>query len=226
MKPKKNPKFDLERKRGLFLQIGLALSLLIVLGAFEYKTHEKTPKDLGDVNFASDFEQEIENTFRDKKPLPPPPPPPIKIEILPDNKKQDESIIEGTESSEDIGVFPDEPESYDEDEFFFSVEEMPRFVGCNADKLCTDSKIMEFIIKNIKYPAIARENNINGRVFISFVVDKLGKVTNVKVIGSVDKYLDDEAIRVVKSLPDFKPGKQRGKAVKVQYNIPIRFSLD
>ena len=104
------------------------------------------------------------------------------------------------------------------------VEDMPRFQGCTDDQ-CTQLKIMTFIAKNTRYPPIAKENNITGRVFISFVVDKTGTVSNVKVLRGVDKYLDAEAVRVVKSMPKFKPGKQRGKAVNVQYNVPINFKL-
>ena len=86
--------------------------------------------------------------------------------------------------------------------------------------------LMKYIAKNTKYPPIAKENNITGRVFVSFVVDKTGKVTKVKILRGVDKYLDAEAVRVVKSMPKFKPGKQRGKAVNVQYNVPINFKLN
>ena len=85
---------------------------------------------------------------------------------------------------------------------------------------------MKYIARNTKYPPIAKENNITGRVFVSFVVDKSGNVTEVKVLRGVDKYLDKEALRVVSSLPKFTPGKQRGKAVKVQYNVPISYKLN
>jgi len=224
MKPKKNPKVDLEKKRGFFLQIGLALSLLIVLGAFEYKTHEMLLPSFGDLVLEPEYEEDIENTFREKKPPPPPPPPAPIIHIVPNNKKVKETEIKGTETDEKITMIP-EPE-LTTDEPFVSVEEIPRFEGCDGDEKCTHSKVMQYISKNIKYPPISRENNITGKVYVSFVVDKSGKVTNVKVLRGVDKYLDSEAIRVVSNMPKFKPGKQRGKAVNVQYTIPIRFSLN
>jgi protein TonB len=222
MELKKNPKYDLEKKRGLFIQIGLAASLLIVLGAFEYRTYEKSASSLGDITLEAEWEEEIEATFREKKPPPPPPPPPEVIEIV-DNKQEIEEVdIEDTESDEDTEIFEEEEET---DEVFMIAEDMPMFKGCSDDQ-CTQGEILKFIARNTRYPAIAKENNITGRVFVGFVVDKSGSVTNVKLLRGVDKYLDSEAIRVVKSMPKFSPGRQRGKPVKVQYNIPITFKLN
>ena len=109
---------------------------------------------------------------------------------------------------------------YDEnkEEYFLTVENMPIFPG-------GDLGLMKYIQKNVKYPAIAKEYNITGKVYISFIVDKTGSVTNIKVVRGVDKSLDDEAVRVIKSLPKYKPGKQRGKAVRVMFTVPIRFTL-
>ena len=222
MEPKKNPNVDLEKKRGLFIQIGLAVALLIVLGAFEYRSYERGASSLGDFNLEADWEEEIENTFREEKPPPPPPPPPDEIVIVEDEEEIENEIeIEDTESDEDLEI---EEEEEVIDEVFVIVEDMPRFQGC-ADDQCTQLEIMKYIAKNTKYPPIAKENNITGRVFVSFVVDKTGKVTQVKVLRGVDKYLDAEAVRVVQSMPKFKPGKQRGKTVSVQYSVPINFKL-
>ena len=222
MEPKKNSNVDLEKKRGLFIQIGLAVSLLIVLGAFEYRSYEKGASSLGDFNLEADWEEEIENTFREEKPPPPPPPPPDEIVIVEDEEEIENEIeIEDTESDEDLEI---EEEEEVTDEVFVIVEDMPRFQGC-ADDQCTQMEIMKYIAKNTKYPPIAKENNITGRVFVSFVVDKTGRVTQVKVLRGVDKYLDAEAVRVVQSMPKFKPGKQRGKTVSVQYSVPINFKL-
>ena len=224
MEPKKNPKADLEKKRGLYFQIGLAVTLLVVLGAFEYRTYEKLASGLGDLVLEADFEEEIENTFREEKPPPPPPPPPPdEIIIVEDDEEIEEVEIEDTESDEELEVIEEEEETTDE--VFMVVEDMPLFEGC-SDETCTQTKIMQFIARKTKYPPIAKENNITGKVYVSFVVDKSGKVANVKVLRGVDKYLDAEAIRVVKTMPKFKPGKQRGKPVKVQYNVPISFTLN
>ena len=224
MEPKKHPKSDLEKKRGLFFQIGLAITLLIVLGAFEYRTYEKLISDLGDLVLEAEFEEDIENTFREEKPPPPPPPPPPdELVIVEDDEEIEEVEIEDTESDEELEIIEEEEETTDE--VFMVVEDMPLFDGCK-DETCTQTKIMQFIARKTKYPPIAKENNITGKVYVSFVVDKSGKVTNVKVLRGVDKYLDAEAVRVVQTMPKFKPGKQRGKPVKVQYNVPISFKLN
>jgi len=217
MQIKKNSKVDLEKKRSLFLQIGLTISLLIVLIAFEYKTYDKNNYDLGALNLDDLEEEIIPITKQEIKPPPPPPPPPEVIEIVEDEVEIEEELeIEDTESDEDEII---EIEEEDDEEFFMVVENMPEFPG-------GDLGLMKYIQKNVRYPAIAKEYNITGKVFISFIVDKKGSVTNVKVVRGVDKNLDEEAVRVVKSLPKYKPGKQRGKPVRVMFTIPINFTLN
>ena len=120
------------------------------------------------------------------------------------------------ESDEDEAI---EIEEEDDEEFFMVVENMPEFPG-------GDLGLMKYIQKNIKYPAIAKEYNIKWKVFIQFIVDKTGSVINVKVVRVVDKNLDAEAVRVIKSLPKYKPGKQRGKPVRVMFTVPINFTLN
>ena len=112
-----------------------------------------------------------------------------------------------------------EIEEEDDEEFFMVVENMPEFPG-------GDRGLMKYIQNNVKYPPIAREYNITGKVYVSFIVDKSGSVTNVKIVRGVDENLDAEAMRVVKSLPKYKPGKQRGKSVRVMFTIPINFTLN
>ena len=112
-----------------------------------------------------------------------------------------------------------EIEEEDDDEFFMVVENMPEFPG-------GDLGLMKYIQRNVKYPPIAKEYNITGKVYVSFIVDKSGAVTNVKIVRGVDKNLDAEALRVVKSLPKYKPGKQRGQPVRVMFTIPINFTLN
>ena len=217
MESKKNPEVDLERKKGLFLQIGLVIALSVVLGAFEYKTYEKIAYNLGALSLDDLEEEIIPITKQELKPPPPPPPPPEIIEIVEDDVEiEDEIEIEDTESDEDEEI---EIIEEDDDEFFMVVENMPIFPG-------GDLGLMKYIQKHVKYPAIAKEYNITGKVYVSFIVDKSGSVTNVKIVRGVDKNLDSEAVRVVKSLPKYKPGKQRGKAVRVMFTIPINFTLN
>jgi len=105
-----------------------------------------------------------------------------------------------------------------EEEYFIVVEDMPEFPG-------GDLGLMKYIQKNVKYPPDAKGHNITGKVYISFIVDKTGSVTNIKVVRGVDKSLDDEAVRVIRSLPKYKPGNQRGKPARVMFTVPINFKL-
>ena len=151
-------------------------------------------------------------------PPPPPPPPPEIIEIVEDEVEiENELEVEDTDTDENDFVEQEEEEG--SDEVFSIVEQMPIFPG-------GDLGVMKFIQKTVKYPPIAKENDITGKVYVSYVVNKKGKVTNVKVVRSVDKYLDAEAARVVKLLSYTTAGKQRGKPVNVQYTIPINFTLN
>ena len=218
MEPKKNPEISLEKKKGLFFQIGLVVTLVIVLGAFEWKSYEKVDYNLGQLNL-DDLEEEIIPITRQEITPPPPPPPPPEVIVIVEDIVEivDEAKIETTESDEKVAVIEIEEES--DEEFFMVVENMPEFPG-------GDAGLMKYIQKNVKYPPIAKEYNITGKVYVSFIVDKSGSVTDVKIVRGVDKSLDAEAVRVVKSLPKYKPGKQRGKAVRVMFTIPINFTLN
>ena len=218
MKAKKNPKICIERKRGLFFQIGLVITLLAVLVAFEWKSYEKTDYSLGQLQMDDLEDEMIPITRQEEKPPPPPPPPPEIIEIVED-EVEIENELEVEETDTDENEFIEQEEEEDSDEVFMVVEQMPVFPG-------GDLGLMKFIQKNTKYPPIAKENDITGKVYVSYVVNKKGKVTNVKVARSVDRYLDAEAVRVVKLLPYSSAGKQRGKPVNVQYTIPINFTLN
>ena len=216
MIPKKDPKISLENKKGMFFQIGLAVTLIAVLISFEWKSYDKSNYNLGDLNLDDMEEDIIPITRQEVKPPPPPPPPPEIIEIVEDEVEiENEVEIEETDTDEDEIVEIEE----DDEEFFMVVENMPEFPG-------GDLGLMKFIQKNVRYPAIAKEYNITGKVYVSFIVDKQGSVTNVKIVRGVDKNLDAEALRVVSLLPKYKPGKQRGKAVRVMFTIPINFTLN
>lgn len=111
-----------------------------------------------------------------------------------------------------------EPEP-EEEAPFMVVEDMPEFPGGTA-------ALLEYLRKNIKYPAICRENNIQGRVIVSFVVNKDGAIVDPEVVKSVNPSLDKEAVRVISTMPNWKPGMQRGKAVRVKYTVPVNFRLN
>ena len=99
-----------------------------------------------------------------------------------------------------------------------NVGQMPEFPG-------GEKALLSWIARNTKYPPIAKEYDITGRVFVTFIIETDGSVTGVEVLRSVDKHLDAEAVSVIKSLPRFKPGQQRGKKVRVRFNVPINFTL-
>ena len=218
MKAKKNPEISIEHKKAMFFQIGLVVTLLLVLVAFEWKSYEKTDYNLGQLQMDDLEDEMIPITRQEEKPPPPPPPPPEIIEIVEDEVEiENEVEVEDTDTDEDD--FIEQEEEDDSDEIFMVVEQMPVFPG-------GDLGLMKFIQNTVKYPPIAKENDITGKVYVSYVVNKKGKVTSVKVVRGVDKYLDAEAIRVVKLLPYSSAGKQRGKPVNVQYTIPINFTLN
>ena len=225
MEVKKSPKADLENKKAVFMQIGLVVVLALVLIAFEWKT---TDVDASKFNMIDEVaaEEEIVPITRQEEVTPPPPPPPPRVtdvlNIVDDDVELDEELdIQDTEIDEnteiEFNVSLEEEES-DDAAVFFIVEEMPEFPG-------GDAELRKYIAQSVKYPVIAQENGIQGRVYVQFVVGTDGGVTQVKVARGVDPNLDKEAIRVVQSMPKWKPGKQRGKAVKVSYTVPINFVL-
>lgn len=236
MEPKKNPKADLEDKRGVFFMIGLVVVLALTLAAFEYKKYEDGPGSLG-VLQVEDMEEEIIPITQQNQPPPPPPPPPPPQEILEivedDEEIENEVEIEDSEADMETEIFEQPEEVIEEAEIFTVVEDMPIFPGCEGAgnkaeiQNCTNAEMYKFIGKNTNYPAMARDAGISGTVYIQFVVNAKGKVTDVKVVRGVPggASLDKEAIRVIESMPNLKPGKQRGKAVQVQYTVPVRFTL-
>lgn len=133
----------------------------------------------------------------------------------------DMSSFARQEEATNIEITPvkiEEEEEEDEQEIFQVVENDPEFPG-GVDAM------YKYLAQNIKYPQLARENNITGRVYVTFVVEKDGSVTNVRVLRDIGGGCGQEAVRIVKAMPKWTPGKQRGKAVRVQYNLPVNFSL-
>jgi protein TonB len=221
MEPKKTEEANLERKRVPLIIMGILFSTALVLVAFEWKTYEKEVSGLGEVQMDL-IEEEIIPISQQQPPPPPPPPAPTTvIEIVEDEKEiEEELVIEDLEVDEDteIEFIEEVEEEVVEEPIFTIVEDMPSFPG-------GDAALMKYLGQNIKYPSIAKDAGIQGTVYVTFVVDEKGEVNDVKVLRSIGGGCDEEAIRVVESMPKWKPGKQRGKPVKVQYNLPIRFTL-
>ena len=221
MEPKKSPEADLEKKKGLFLQIGLVVALAITFVAFEWKSYDEQNYSLGQLKVEDIPEEIIPITKQEEKPPPPPPPPVQQIVVVKDDVKiENEVEVAETEITQEtvIEVQPVKEEVIDEPEIFLIVEEMPSFPG-------GEEKLVKYLGDNIKYPSIARENGITGTVFVTFVIGNDGQVKDVKVLRGIGGGCDEEAKRVVMAMPKWKAGKQRGKPVSVQYNLPIRFTL-
>jgi protein TonB len=226
MELKKSPKADLERVRNIFLMLGLVVALGLVLFAFEWSSKPTAVSSLGQVQ-AVQVEEEIIPITRQEE-IKAPPPAAKTIEVLnivnDDVEIKDELKIEDTEADDQtiIDVAPviqqAKEEVAEEEQVFYTVEEMPEPPGGEIG-------LRNYIKANLKYPPIAQENGVQGKVYVQFVVDVDGSITNAKVPRSVDPALDKEALRVINSLPKWKPGKQRGKAVKVSYTVPINFQL-
>ncbi len=227
MEIKKSPKADLEGKKGIFFEVGLALALAILLFAFEWKSNTAEVNQFQTVAEEQIEEEIIPITQQMLKPPPPPPPAPKLtdlIDIVEDDTMIDEELeiqdaedqSENTEIQDITDLDGYEGEDTGEAEVFVVVEDMPQFTGGN---------VQAWIAKNVKYPRMAEENGIQGKVYIQFVIEKDGSITDVKVLRGVDASLDTEAVRVVKSMPKWKPGKQRNKPVRVSYTLPINFRL-
>ncbi len=233
MEQKKNPKADLNRNRVLFFITGLVLVMALAYIALEWKTYETTTYNAVGLNVADDLSEEV--PFIEFKTPPPPPPPapviPDEITIEEDDADITETFIESTERDpeeevkyEDIVV-----EELDDDITvpFNVIEDVPIFPGCekaNDKKACFQTKIMEHVGDNFKYPEIAQEMGIQGRVNVMFVIQKDGSIGDIQMRGP-DKNLEKEAARIIDKLPKMTPGKQRGRAVKVPFSIPITFVL-
>ena len=225
MEEKKSPKANLENKKLMFTQIGLIIALLIAWLAFEHKSYDKRELDESLLNREVVLDEEMVEITKQEEQKPQPveqPQQTTQLEIVDDNvETEDININAEVEQNEVIEEYV-APEVVEdevvEQEIFQIVEEMPAFPGGEA-------KLMEYVGKNIKYPQIARETGIQGRVFIGFVVEPDGSVSNVKLLRGIGGGCDEEAMRVVKSMPKWKPGKQRGKAVRVSYQIPVFFKL-
>jgi periplasmic protein TonB len=226
MELKKSDKANLEKRKGLFFQIGLVVALGVILVAFEWK---QTPENNDDANAVAQVtvEEEIAQVTRPPEVKPPPPPPKVTevLNLVEDNIKLDDIKID-SESDDKLALSsiayvetkPAEEEVVEETPFVM-VEDMPQFQGGSSDTF------REWIAKNLKYPEIAAENGISGRVYIQFCVNSKGEIVDVVILRGVDPALDKEAMRVVSSSPKWTPGRQRGKAVKVQFTFPVNFVL-
>jgi protein TonB len=239
------PEADTQKFRLSFLQIGLLISMVWVTSAFNYATTNNVEKVLVDNSMFEDFTEVLPPPTKHIPPPPPKPLPPPTLEIVEDEVEIEEEpeildieveadteidivipdaifddIDEGDLEEDIVEEVIEEPEPK-EPEIFTIVEQMPEYVG-------GVKKMYEFLGKNLKYPQMAQENSIEGRVFVTFVVLEDGRISEPQIargIAGGGAGCDAEALRVVSKMPKWKAGKQRGKAVKVRFTLPIVFKL-
>ena len=231
MEPKKNPKVDLTKNSSLYFAIGLCLVLFVSWRLIEHKTYDKNDFSYEALNVAEDDDELVPITEQLKTPPPPPPAAPTIIEVVEDEEEVVETVIESTETTqeqiiEDVEVIEEE---VDVEVPFAIIEDVPLFPGCENVKKserrnCFQEKIQRHIAKNFRYPEIAQEMGIQGRVYVQFVISKDGSITGIRTRGP-DKNLEKEAQRIIARLPVMIPGKQRGRPVRVPFSIPINFKL-
>ncbi|RDY58749.1 energy transducer TonB [Flagellimonas nanhaiensis] len=233
MELKKNPKADVGKNSSLYFVIGLAAVLGLVYGAMEWKKYDKANDYDIALNVEDQLDEEVPMTEQIKTPPPPPPPAaPEVIEVVEDEEEVEETVIESTETSQEeevIEVEEVEVEEVEEDISvpFAVIEDVPVFPGCERagdKKACFQEMMQKHIRKNFRYPEIAQEMGVQGRVNVIFVIQKDGSIGNIRMRGP-DKNLEAEALRIIQKLPKMTPGKQRGRAVKVPFSIPITFKL-
>lgn len=224
MEVKKSPKANLESKKTLFLEIGFVVALALLLFAFEWKA--ETAETSGFATTAEGVVEEEITPITQQQSTPPPPPPPAPkltdlLNIV-DNDQHVDDDLEITDAEDvssntvvDVKSFDYATEETGEEHIFTVVETEAKFPG-NVNK---------WLSTHVNYPNLAQENGVQGKVILGFVIEKDGSITDIKVLRSVDASLDKEAIRVVQTMPKWSPGKQRGKAVRVAFTLPINFQL-
>jgi len=239
MEVKKNPKADLNQNSGLYFIIGLTLILFVTWRALEHKTYETEDEIVQVFDLQEDLKEEVPITEALKTPPPPPPPSaPELVEIIEDEAEIEETIIESSEIDQETVIEEvidvEDVEVAEEDEEitvpFAVIENVPVFPGCESmktnkeKKACFQKMVQQHVKKEFSYPPTALELHIQGKVFVQFLIDGKGYITNIRTRGP-DANLEKEASRIVASLPQMKPGMQRGRAVKVPYSLPITFQL-
>ncbi|MBR6116652.1 MAG: energy transducer TonB [Paludibacteraceae bacterium] len=237
MQIKKSEKASLEGDKLIYALMGFVFVLSLCYVALEW-TDQVTKYEQADQEFLVEEEIDIQQTTQEMTPPPPPPPAPevaqevevlnvveddVKTESIEFSAEDNNTVVEivevKEEVKEEVKVEEDKREEVEENVVFKVVETMPSFPG-------GDAALMKFISDNVRYPAIAQENGIQGRAICQFTVEKDGSISDIQIVRSAgDETLDKEAKRVIKSMPKWSPGKQRGKAVRVSYTIPINFRL-
>ena len=222
---KKSDKANLENRKGVFFQLGLLIALSVILISFEWTQGGFNINEYETWNTEPDEDIHIPSTFPDSPPHQPPKPMVVEeLKLVEDTYEIDTELkLDGFEITEgdkiEIIEFVEKPEEIIEDSIFYVVQDMPGFQGKGQDGFRI------WISQHVKYPEVAADNGIEGTVYISFVVEADGSVTNVTLVRGVDQALNQEAIRVIQSSPKWMPGMQRDRTVRVVFTFPINFVL-
>jgi len=225
MELKKTPKADLMNKRGLLLEIGLIIALGAVIFAFAWTPKERKIEKL-DNNVAIAEEEIVEITRQEQKP--PEAPKKVQMTVITDiidvvkNDTKIESDFDFADFDENVDIVQEvavKEEAIEEDQPFLVAETMPSFQGGDLNSF------RNWVQGKVRYPTIAQENGISGRVVLTFVIEKDGRLTNIQVLQTPDRSLSDEATRVLQQSPKWSPGKQRNQPVRVKYTLPVDFRI-
>ena len=225
MEIKKSPKADLQNKRGLLLEVGLIIALGLVILAFSYTPKEHRIEKL-DMEYAP-VETEITEITRQPEKQPEAPKT-VEVKVIADmlevvtNDTKIETDFTFTDFDQDAEIIQQVDiveEVIEDDQPFLVAETMPSFQGGDLNTF------RNWVQQNVKFPQIALENGIQGRVVLSFVIEKDGRLTNIQVLQTPDRSLSEEAIRVLSKSPKWSPGKQRNQVVRVKYTLPVDFRV-
>jgi len=220
----KSPKASLENKKFTFFLMGFIVALSVIYIGFEWKATEIVVIEMAGTDHLIEDEMDIIQTAEPPPPPPPPPPAEVIVETLIIVEDDVEvAAIDFSQYDDEAPVIIQAPIEVaivedDEDVIFVVVEDPPSFPGGQA-------AMMRWLGDNIRYPVVAQESGIQGRVILQFVVNTDGSIVDVQVVRGVDPSLDREAVRVVNAMPRWSPGRQRGQAVRVKFTLPVVFRL-
>ena len=229
MELKKNPKADLEKRKGIYIELGLIIALAAALVAFNVKSYDQEEIEVTERTVIDEVEEIVLQTQQEETPPPPEPEAPeviTEVHVIDNNQESDNEIgiinmdlTDDIEMGEAVAATPEEEEEIKEDIVYVVVEQVAEFPG-------GEEALYKYLKDNIVYPNIARQTGIEGKVYIRFVVEKDGSISNVKVMRDIGGGCGEEAMRVVKSMPKWKPAKQQTRTVRSEFNLPVNFSFN
>ena len=233
MEVKKHHKHNIDKNSGIYFSLGLALVLFLTYLILEWKTYDTEKEWDIELSQVEELDLELVPVIKPEKPKPKIVKTPPIIEIIDNEEDEVETLIEANDIDQNTEITPIDSiqvmdsDWVDEEVPFVLIEEVPVFPGCEGadDKReCFQEMIMKHVRKNFQYPELAVDLGLQGRVSIAFVIDKNGDIANIRMRGP-HKILEEEAGRIIGKLPQMTPGKQRGRAVRVPFMMPIMFKL-